>query len=239
MLHTDVANDEIFDSEFPVDLFPKSLRSFVVCSVTSGELTPFIKELLGGLQSFCLVSESLWEHSFLYHCRNLRRLSFNHERPMDFSFLRSMPRLEHLADLSQLGISVEDAAAISREAPNLISLFLFLPPRGSSTVYFEKIGRALCYVKKLTFNGDNQALERLLHMFLSDHSLFRQVISLLFLADSVECIDISNQLRPRCTISQLHWQSALNSKQLCDVCWQRRNPDWTCSRCKCFVFALE
>lgn len=238
MLHTDAMNDEIFDQELPAECLPTSLRSFVIGSLKRIEVTSFLKALLGGLQSFALLCMSAMNSSLLYHCHNLDRLSFYHDDPVDFLFLRSMPRLKYLADFSECGISAEGAATISREAPNLISLSLLLSSNKSSKVYFEDIGFELCHVKNLILNGDNEVFKRFLPIFLSNHSLFRQVVSLRFLSDTVDSIDLSNQSRPRCTISQLYWRSELDD-QLCEVCWIRRNPDWTCSQCKCFVFVLQ
>jgi hypothetical protein len=133
----------------------------------------------------------------------------------------------------------EDAALISRDAPNLDSLTLILSEVQFSREYYEKIGHELCLVKTLTFYGDGKTFQLFLGVFLSNHSLFRHVTSLRLVSHSgiTNILNFSNKSRPQCTISQ---HTGVGSRdQWCFICWERRTADWTCPRCNCFVFALR
>lgn len=243
MLHTGAVHDEIFNSEFPTDGLPESLRSFVVGYTEEVKLTEFLTKLFASLECLtlvCMRSRAPSNYELLFHCRNLQRLSFYHEGDIEFSFLQSMPHLRYLSDFSECGICVEDAAVISRDAPNLHSLTFLLAVSDNTDKYFEKLGRELCFVKSLMFSGEKPMFRRFLRVFLSDHSLFRQVTSVRLLehTSNSEDLDISNKTRPQSTISHFVWRAEQNG-ELCDICWGKRTSNWKCVRCQSFVFALQ
>lgn len=244
MLHTHAYFDAIFDTEFPLDSLPKSLRSFVVGYSEKLRPTAFLMKLFGGLQHLTLscMSPSFTPATFalLSNCRNLIRLAFYHDGTIDFSFLRSLPQLRSLAIFCLHGICVEDAAVISSEAPNIESLTLRL---GTSQVtdfisdYFMAIGRELCFVKHLMISGDERLLIQFLRTFLANQSMFRSVVSVRLLGN-VSDLNIPRNFRPDCKITPIMWNAKL-SGHLCNICWGTRTSNWTCEICNCYVFPLR
>lgn len=246
MFHTDTVYDDVFEPELPIDSLPESLVSFVVGDSDIVKVTVFSKRLFGGLRCLtvaCMSSEQS-DFSFLSYCNNLARLTFYHVCHIDFSFLRHLPHLKTLASFSQAGISAEDAVIISRDAPQLDSLtFRMKQMTPESPTLFKNVGRQLRFVKTLMLTGDSRIFTRFLQVFMADHSLFAQVTTLRLLGNTEdpEALDISNELRPQCTVFQVKWDSLDKdfSGKLCDICWERKTSNWMCPRCNTYVFALR
>lgn len=247
MVHATVNGRDVFEKEISMDLLPKSLVSFLLPETVGINESQFLRELFGGLQCFTVCGDStplFWP--LLLYCRNLRRLVFYHNRILDFSFLKFLPNLKQLVMLFEQGFQVEDAMIISRDAPNLVSLTLAVPVDLSADevcLSFKNFGRELLYVKNLNLCCDALRMAYFFSVFLSDHSLFRQVTSLRILFPTLgklvdaEEIARSNKLRPQCRIFNFRC-SRDSYHQLCDCCWERRTSDWMCPRCECLVTAL-
>jgi hypothetical protein len=248
MVHAFLNDEEIFD--FEINLLPKSLTSFQFVPHKNMKDSQFLRRLFGGLKSLSLnsiLASYPPDFALLPHCTNLPRLVLFHHKLNDYSFLRCMPHLKHLATFSD-GCRVDDVAMISREAPNLVSLAIDFPDKlsvGDSRVYFKDIGREICSVKNLMLYGTRHMLEQFLHVFSSNHSLFCQVTSVRYLEDLVRSVDVEEDLilsfepRPQCTISQIPYFQGTNPQTLCDLCWERRKPNWMCPRCESFVMGMN
>lgn len=225
------------------NLVPKSLQSMTIESESYqnlgliNHLTP-VFESLDSLNVSC-VSPLPFTYQILSKCKNLRRLTFLHEEIADFSFLRSMPHLRCLADHSGGGFRIEDASAIS-QGVSIRYLSFYLPTKISSE-FVTCIGRELRSVTHLMINGMTSTLRYFLEAFRVNPWLFPRLCTLrvrVLDAENIKDIETFGENRPQCEVSELLFGNH-KVEDFCDVCGQKRSPNWMCSRCETYICSMN